>query len=237
MKKIFLLALLAMGTAEVRAQSIAAGTISLGGSIGYSRYTQKNSSTGGNGTAYSAETVGSQFSFSPSVGYFVADNLVVGLNLYYSSQRDGQTTYSPSSSFVLKDLDPRTQLRVGPYVQYYKMLTGQFGITGALSAGYQNTRYQNYNNYGSNIPVIYDYKGSGYYASLAPGLVFFPIPKLGLNASFGSLGYSRLSYDYPTSASGNNPAPKDYESTASDFGANFGLNQLVFGGTYYFGRN
>ena len=232
MKKFFLLGLLAIGAAEAQAQSIAAGTISLGGSIGYSQYTNKNSSQSSNGTTYSSETKGGQFNLSPSVGYFVADNLAVGLSLGYNSYRNSFTTYSPSSSFGLKELDPQTRLRVGPYVQYYKMLTEQFGIVGTLGAGYQNLRFQNYG--GSNNQTIFDYKASGYYAGLTPGIVFFPIPKLGLSASIGSLGYSRYNYDYPTGTA--SPVPANYESTSSDFGASFGLDQLQFGGTYYFGR-
>ena len=232
MKQFFLLAALALGAAEARAQSIAAGTVSLGGGIGYSSYTNKSSSQGFNGTPFSAETKGSQFSFSPSVGYFVADNLAIGLSLGYSSSRNGYTTYTPSSNFVPKELDPRTRLQVGPYVQYYKMLTEQFGVLGTLGAGYQNLRYQTYS--GNNNPVIVDYKASGYYASLTPGIVFFPIPKLGLTASIGSLGYSRFNNEYPERT--GTTAPQNYESTSSDFGASFGLNQLQFGGTYYIGR-
>jgi hypothetical protein len=232
MKQFFLTALLAVSSEEAWAQSIPAGTISLGGSIGYSQYTNKISSKSSSGTTYSSETKGSQFSFSPAAGYFVMDNLAVGLSLGYTATRDGSTTFSPSPGYGLKELDPRTRLQIGPYVQYYKMLTEQFGIVGTLSAGYQNLRYQDYS--GNNNQYIIDYKGGGYYAGIAPSIVFFPIPKLGLSASIGSLGYSRYSYDYPTGT--NSPAPASYESTSSDFGANFGLSQLQFGGTYYFGR-
>ena len=34
----------------------------------------------------------------------------------------------------------------------------------------------------------------------------------------------------------NSTAPPDYKNTNSNFGAFFGLSQLQFGGTYYFGR-
>jgi hypothetical protein len=228
MKKILLLALLVGSTQVGRAQSIAAGTISLGGSVGYSRTTNENTYTQGS-TTYTQETNSSQFSFTPSVGFFVKDNLAVGINAGYSAYRKPYVNYTPAPAVVRAELDPTTTLRLGAYVQYYKMLTEQFGIVGTLSGGYQSSRDSQYN---SN--VILEYKGSGYYAELTPSIIFFPIPKLGISASIGSLAYNRLNYDYPSSA--NNPAPNGYENTTSTFGARFGLDQLQFGGNYYFGR-
>jgi len=112
------------------------------------------------------------------------------------------------------------------------MISAQFGVTGTLGVGYQNRRISEYSN-NINNNVILEYKGSGYYAALTPGIVFFPIPKFGLSASLGSLGYSRYRYDFPT---GGGPAPAGYENTGSTFGASFGLDRLQLGGTYYFGR-
>lgn len=232
MKKTLLFAVLATATNWAQAQSIPAGTVSLGGNIGYGRSTSNNSSQGNSGNSFSRETTSSQFSFSPSAGYFALDNLAVGINLGYNAYREGYTTYSPSFGTVPKELDPRTRLQIGAFAQYYKMLTEQFGFTGMLGAGYQNQRFQDYG--GNNNPTVITFTGSGYYAALTPGIVFFPVPKLGLSASIGSLGYSRFSYDYPEGT--GTTAPKEYESTTSDFGASFGLNQLQFGGTYYFGR-
>ncbi|MDO7850958.1 hypothetical protein [Hymenobacter convexus] len=228
MKKTLLFALLAASTQLGHAQSIAAGTVSLGGSVGYNRSTNKTSSNQGS-TTYTQETTTSQFSFTPSVGYFVKDNLAIGINAGYSAYRKPYTSYTPAPAVVRAELDPTTTLRLGAYVQYYKMLTEQFGVLGTLSGGYQSSRDSQYN--GS---AIQEFKGSGYYAELTPGIIFFPIPKLGISASIGSLAYNRMSYDYPTSP--NNPAPAGYENTSSTFGARFGLDQLQFGGTYYFGR-
>ena len=231
MKKAFLFALLAAGTQAVQAQSIPAGTVSLGGSIGYSRYANNNSNSY-NGTTYTQETSNSQFNFSPSLGYFVADNLAIGINAGYSANRKSYTTYTPSSATVRAELDPTTNLRLGVFGQYYKMLTEQFGVLGTLGVGYQNMHDYNYSSNGSNA-LIQEYRASGYYAELTPGIIFFPIPKLGLSASVGSLAFNRLNYDYPTNAGAS---PTDYKSYATSFGASFGLSQLLFGGTYYFGR-
>lgn len=232
MKKFLLLALLAAGTEAAQAQSIPAGTISLGGSVGYSRFNYK-SNTSYNNTNYSTETNSSQFSFTPSVGYFLQDNLAVGLSLGYSANRRNYTTYSPSSNSVRAELDPTTTLRVGPYVQYYKMISEQFGVLGTLSGGYQNSHNYEYNGNNANASIV-EYKGSGYYADLTPGIIFFPIPKFGISASIGSLSFNRFNYDYPNTP--GNTAPSGYEAHSSSLGAGFGFDRLLFGGTYYIGR-
>ena len=59
-KKIFLLGLLTIGAAEARAQSISAGTISLGGSIGYNQF------SGNSNTVYSGNS-GLNYNFSNDI--------------------------------------------------------------------------------------------------------------------------------------------------------------------------
>ncbi|MCI1188418.1 hypothetical protein MON38_13390 [Hymenobacter sp. DH14] len=231
MKKTFLSLFLAAGVQLAQAQSIPAGTVSLGGSVGYSRSTSNNSGTS-NGTTYTNETTTSQFSLAPSVGYFVADNLAIGLTFSYQAFSKPYITYTPAPSVVRAQLDPTTTLRLGAYGQYYKMLTEQFGFLGTLGGGYQSMRDYAYTG-NSSSALISEFKASGYYAELTPGIVFFPIPKLGLTASIGSLAFNHLNYDYPTNSG---TAPSGYESKSSTFGASFGLSQLQFGGTYYFGR-
>jgi len=211
---------------------ISSGTISLGGSIGYNSNTSKTSSVTNNVT-YTSETKSSHFNFSPSVGYFLADNLELGLNFGYNSDRRNYTKYTPAPAVVRAELDPTTTIQIGPYVRYYNMLTDQFGVSGTLTAGFQRTKSYEYSNNSANA-LILENKGAGFYANLTPAIVFFPVPKFAMSASIGSLGYTRMSFDYPETP--NNPTPAGYENTFSTFGANFGLSQLSFGGTYYFGR-
>lgn len=235
MKKSFLMLALLGGTATAaQAQTaIPAGTISLGGGIGYSSHTTKEAATSSSGTAYSEEVTTSQFNFSPSVGYFIADNLAIGLQFGYFAMGKPKTTETPAPAVVLADLDAATTIKVGPYAQYYKMLSDQFGIVGTLGLGYQSNSDSEYGEDPTGKDVVQVTKGSGLYADLTPGVVFFPVPKFGISASIGGLGYSSMSYDYKTN---DGPAPSGYESKSSDFGLRFGLDQLNFGGTFYFGR-
>ena len=225
MKKYFFFALLAASTQVGHAQSIAAGTISLGGSIGYNSSTYKKEYKSGGNTSSNEETR-SQFQFSPSVGYFLADNLAIGLGLGYTSTKY-KVTYSGPGRTSPNPLDASTTLRVGPYVQYYKMLSEQFGVLGTLGAGYQSGFAPNYSD--NNPGRIIETKTSGYYAALTPGVIFFPIPKFGLSASIGNLGYEQANVKQSDDVDGES-------EKYSSFGASFGLSQLQFGGTYYFGR-
>ncbi|MDB5269862.1 MAG: hypothetical protein JWP58_2902 [Hymenobacter sp.] len=238
MKKTFILALLVAAAGTGHAQGIKAGTVSLGGSVGYNRSVSTQSAAYNaintpypSTYNYSNKYTNSQFTLAPAVGYFVADNFAIGAELTYFSQK--QTSSSSTNGgvgAVVPELDPNTSLRLGVYAQYYKMLGEQFGLIGTLGGGYQSSKSYNF----STSNGIVETTGNGYYAAITPGIVFFPIPKLGLSATMGALAFSHYSYDYPRSS--GTVAPTNYESKNDTFGANFGLSQLQFGGTYYFGR-
>ncbi|WP_156176029.1 outer membrane beta-barrel protein [Hymenobacter terrenus] len=160
------------------------------------------------------------------MGYFFADNLAIGLQLSYAATKSSVKFTGPGTSSP-NSLDAATQYRIGPYLQYYKMLSEQFGILGTLGAGYQNTFTPSYaSNLNNNI---IETKGNGFYAGITPGVIFFPVPKFGISASIGSLGYDQLNQE-------RNNDPDGTERKVSNFGARFGLSELLFGGTYYFGR-
>lgn len=213
MKKHFLwAALLSAGIGGVQAQTaISTGTVSLGGMVGYSRHTDDQPTASG-----PALYTDSQFQFLPGVGYFVADNLAIGLDCGYLIQK---RRFEGSGTSV--EVIPNKRLRAGAYVQYYKILTDQFGLLGMLGAGYQHRSSSGYTAIDPD-PLV-NAKRNGFYAQLTPGIIYFPTPQLGISASVGYLGYERMK----ASAS---------EYTESDLGADFGFDQLLFGGTYYFGH-
>jgi hypothetical protein len=206
--------------------AIKAGTVQLGGGINYSHNSEQVQSTSGN-TTYTDEYSNNTLVLAPYVGFFVADNLSIGLNLSYAASNQ-HYTYTPSPPNFNPDSPTTSQLRVGPYVQYYHMLTDQFGLTGTLGAGYEHDYRPGTTNGNSNTLAL---KSDGFYAGLTPGIVFFPVPKFSVGASVGGLNYSRLSVK-PDGANLSN----SYKDIASSFGANFGFSQLTFSGAFYFGR-
>ena len=226
MKSLFLLPALLLGAAPAAlAQSaIPAGTISLGGSIGYSRNSAEQAYTG-NGNTQSLTNAESEFRLTPSVGYFVADDLAIGLDLQYRAIGQSTKYKGANTPSNPTDPDPATELRVGPYVQRYKMLTDQFGILGTLGAGYYHAREEDFSNSGNSTET----KAKGFYTSLTPGIIYFPVPRFGISASMGNLGYTQATLE-------TSNMPSNTTFTISSLEANFGLDQLNFGGTYFFGR-
>jgi len=226
MKKSFSIVLLCATASIAHAQSpIKAGTVALGGSINYSHNSDEvSSNTGYRNGSYSSSYSNNILSLSPEASYFVSDNLSVGLSLNYSIQEISFSSSPNSGGTSYRDA---TSFRVGPFVRYYKMLTDQFGFTGTLGAGYEHDKQPAQT---SNSVAL---KSNGFYAALTPGVIFLPIPKLGIGASIGGLGYTRLNVEPETSATNTNSS---YTETASTFGASFGIAQLTFSGTYFFGR-
>ena len=244
MKHLILLAGLALGVKGLRAQGIAASTVSLGGSVRY-----YNSSNTSNNTAnssqypysnYSSENSGNQFVGMPAVSYFVVDNLAVGLNFSVSAVHQNTTQRTNAGAIAVLHDDIKTKtLSIGPFVQYYKMLIPQLGLTGQLGAGYQ--RIHDIRDSSQDIPVYYagyaESTGSGYYVDLTPGIIFLPIPRFGLSTSVGSLSFNRShSTGFSSYSTGGYTSERASDTKANNFGARFGLDYLVFGGTYYFGR-
>ena len=225
MKKSFSIFLLCAAASIAHAQSpIKAGTVALGGSINYSHNGDEVSSNSNYGYgSYSSSYSVNTLSLSPEASYFVADNLSVGVALNYSLQ---EVSFKSSPSTSGTSYRDATSLRLGPFVRYYRMLNDQFGFTGTLGAGYERDKQPSQTNTTNSVTLV----STGFYAALTPGVIFLPIPKLGIGASIGGLGYSRL--DIKPENSTNNT----YSETASTFGASFGLAQLTFSGTYFFGR-
>ncbi|HEY9006090.1 MAG TPA: porin family protein [Ohtaekwangia sp.] len=116
------------------------GSLMFGGGIGY---TSQRQETSGEDRKYS------QVEFSPSVGYFVIDNLSVGLDLSLSSSKtdDGFGGDDKVKTFL-----------AGPFVRYYKFTSNdkfaffgqagfQFGTTKTEPDGANETKSGTFNFY------------------------------------------------------------------------------------------
>jgi hypothetical protein len=155
MNKLFALAFLGLTSSIAHAQTtpLTKGRGLLSGSIGYQ----------------SVKSVGIEsqdlFNFTPTVGYFVADNLALGLN-------GNLQVYGGNSPFGRG----QNIYSVGPFARYYRFVGGsdKFALYGQGSVGYSH--YSGGYNLG--------------YLGITPGLAFFPIPRFGLEASLRGLSYS-----------------------------------------------
>ena len=231
---------LTIGVAQAQTE---AGKVLLNGRINYSQSTNESNTTGivtnPNGPN-SQKSKQSSFSFLPQIGFFVADNLAIGLSGSTSSTKQKQTQYyggpniTPSTSASIDEYETKA-LSVGPFVRYYKMASEKVGFYGQLAGGYQRLKQESSTTYtGVNPPNGYnsDFKSTGGFASLMPGFVFFPTEKIGLELTVGNLSYYKTK-GKPESTS---PGQSSYEGTSSSFAADFGLQYITAGISFHLGN-
>ncbi|MET4105888.1 outer membrane beta-barrel protein [Hymenobacter sp. UYP22] len=211
---------------------IAQGTKLLGGSVGYNRSTTTWNNSAAPVAQREYEQTSRSFNVSPQAGVFIADNLAAGVSIGYSSQKTTTPYYNYSSSSnpeVYQQTARSNTFSVAPYLRYYYMPTTAFGVFGHLSVNYNTSKSQT----ATTGPDQLDNSGrsNGFGIGITPTLVFFPIEKLGLELSFGGIGYGRS-----TSKLDATRTQAESKATSSSFGAGFGLNQLSLGASYYLGR-
>ncbi|WP_019946366.1 outer membrane beta-barrel protein [Hymenobacter aerophilus] len=235
MKKILFGALL-LSAATLSAQAqISAGTKLLTGSINYNQGKSEDNSTGTYNQA--SERKAKSFFFNPSVGYFVADNLALGVEGGLSLGRSTtDRSYNVpvgggfAGQFSREESEERTRtLSGGLFGRYYKFLGEKVALYGQLGGGYQNT-YSSRQILSQNVPFCSSGRQEGVYANLLPGVVFFPTNKLGLELQLQGISYSRL-----TEKNSGNSSVFNY--TSSNFNFGFGLSSLRLGISLYLGRN
>ncbi|PJJ48406.1 outer membrane protein with beta-barrel domain [Hymenobacter chitinivorans DSM 11115] len=228
MNKCICAAALLCGSALSAHAQIKAGTVLLGGGLNFSNARTESSSSPAIQTTKSKST---QFSLVPQAGYFLADNLMLGFEASYthsSSKQEGFDYLGTLNTFTGKG----NGYRLGPLVRYYKMVSDNAGFFGQVAAGYSSGHSETE---GTNSYAATD-KSKGGYAFLMPGFVYFPLPKLGLEATFGSVGYSKSTWE--SSATSFNPQEpaRTSKNTESGFGATFALSSLSLGAAFYLGR-
>jgi hypothetical protein len=162
MKKLFIaLAFLSAGSL-VQAQ-ISKGTLFFGGDFGI--LTTTDEFTGG-------EDKTTDISFGPKVGYFVADDLAAGIGLGITSSK-----YEPDGGGEITE----STFDILLFLKKFWMSSDEFGVTGALNVGIGSGKIDD----GTN-----EVEMSSMDINVSGGVIWFPIPVLGLTAEVGMLGMS-----------------------------------------------
>lgn len=163
--KIILAMLLCTGTAGFAQTS--SGTFALGGNIGFNGTRTQNS---GNDTKYS------QYNFGPSLGYFVADNMMVGADLNMSITRYNSDFNGYRQSSV----------NLSPYFRYYKFTSNeQFAFFGHFGFGFGVGSHKS----DGSDPT----KSRSFNMHVAPGFTWFPTKRWGIDIWTSILSFN--SYD------------------------------------------
>lgn len=108
---------------------------------------------------------------APEVGYFVSDNLAVGLGVFY--------TYSKFKPDEGRNVENNT-IGVNPYARYHFLNYGNFRMYGQLGFGY------------SYSSIDYDNSIHYFEIGLRPGIAYSLSDCFAINATFGYLGYDHF---------------------------------------------
>ncbi len=170
MKKILAVGILAFVAYYSQAQT-AKGNMMIGGSFGFGSTSYEGSPDKNN-----------FFSFSPSFGYFVSDNLAVGSGLSF--------THNSTSSGI--NQNSNNSFGLTPFVRYYKFTSNEkFAFFGQATLGISTYR----NESGTSVS-----KGTGMSFSVAPGFSYFFTNHWAMDLSLAGLGVSSSN---PNGASNN----------------------------------
>jgi hypothetical protein len=186
------------------------GKFLVGGGIGIESSASKfkNGSTTTDGTKYTS------YYITPSVGYFIAENLALGLTIGF-----GGTTYkTPASGFTPELKDKNPYFLIGPFGRYYKKFGDNFAIFGqaAIDFRFGKNKDESYN--GVNI-VTTETKVNSFNPNLRPGIVFFPYSKVGIEFLVGEIGYTHTVEKFPN----------DSKDRTGNFDFNFNLRSVQLG--------
>lgn len=157
----------------------------------------------------------------PGFAFFVKDKLAIGGTFSYNY-------YQNKSSFYDKDTyQKRHTVSVGPLARYYIPVSNRIAFFCQASLTYV-TGKENRKDL-TNISTVTVSSGdlSGGAFKIYPGLTFFATPKLGIELTFGDLGYETEKLD------------SDHDSLDkrdTSFGANFDFTNLGIGISLYLGR-
>lgn len=210
MKKIFAAALLCLLGSGAYAQT-STGSVELSGSIGFSTSTIDLSSS-------SSDQKFTNFRVEPSVGYFVADNLAVGVSLSYTSSKRQHENYY-GNDFEVKAEERVNTYFVAPYIRKYFPLGEKVALhtTGSLGLGksYSKTEYdhQMYTDFESETRVLK--------AAINPGITFFPTQNIGVSANFGSLYYLTSKNEQPGNETKIKNSEFNFDLSSGTFGLGF----------------
>ena len=165
------------------------------------------------------------YGFNMNFGWFLHDDLALGLKVGYSYSQDKEISTSEGYNFDIKtDL-----FRVGMFMRYYLELTRSisFFVEGSAVAGFGGIDAR----YVTDIEPPYTSSGNRFDLEVGfrPGLVIFINKGFAAELTVGFLGFS-----YSRQDTGNNPYDLEASETQLDFSMDVNLLRIQFGLAIYF---
>jgi len=227
MKKSVLFALLSFAFLCSNAQT-EQGKIFIGGQINFN--SQKTSNLD---SVLVTDYSNKGFQFIPNIGYFVANNFAIGINLDFGTSSSSQT-YVSNSPYTSTNSTTSVTYGGGVFARYYCKIADKFFFV--LNAGITYSTQPEKVTQSSNDPnsvYSYDYPANQNIQqhvtniTLAPGLTYFMTTKLGIQVNFGNLFYTN-------NTSKNTTITRDNHNNYQYSGVNLNSSTFNVGLNYYF---
>jgi outer membrane protein assembly factor BamA len=196
------------------------GNQTLGLNLGYtySKATEIPVDPASNGGISIQSSKTTTFNIGPSYSYFIANNLDLGVSLFYNNSTQATSQISPRATLS------NTNYGGSVFLRKYVLYNNKIGFRTGGSVGYSYNR--NKTDYQGNFSTNNtNYKGNVFTGGLLLDLVYYPTTKLGLAANIANATYSHGRVDNGLLTRG----------TTNDFNFNFINNGLVLSVFYTFG--
>ncbi len=194
------------------------GNVQIGGSIGYSRNTQDQSSPN-----QISSSINSSWSVLPNFGYFVTKTSSLGLGLGYDrfdqhwkiSDPDIVVIGQPRTLQTSENESSRNLFIIKPYYRLHKIVSESFVLFAEFNAFYGfGKREQTGNSVATEIDANgailssqttsssqFNEEQNTWGVGLNPGIIFFPAKHWGVELNVGLLGYAEVIGEQPSSSS------------------------------------
>lgn len=180
MKKILTLAMLSAFALAANAQTEKGKTIA-GGSIGYSNSKSNNDAT---------ESKQNSLTLLPSIGYFVKNNLALGLGIGYSRITEQN---SEKTQYLLNQKNTTDYFMISPFIRHYVNISDRFKFFSQFSVPMKWGNLESAT--GTTSPAVSvapasNSKTTSIGVSIEPGFAYFPTKRIGIQLSLDGLSYA-----------------------------------------------
>ena len=224
MKKVFLTIAMVAFAMAANAQFVISGQLGFNTTGGNTHF--ESVATGGNAFDYPA-TKTSNFTFAPSVGYMLNDNMQVGLGLMYVS--NATTNYGAIATYYAGQEDwmktKSSAFGVAPYFRYYFAQAGNFNFFCEATLTFLTSGRDHNHAYDNSVNPVIDVEADGPTAMSILDFSVVPGVNYKINDNFSADCYIDLAgLAYTRVATKNYGTPTDPDAlTSTDVNTSFGL--------------
>jgi opacity protein-like surface antigen len=150
----------------------------------------------------------SSFNFSPSVGYFVSENIAIGAMLKISSAENAEVEFP---GFGSGNVEKFSSFGADIFGRYYFTPADKFSLFAQAAVGFGSNTYEDGG----------EFKASTFGVNAGLGLSYFVSSNFAIEASWVGLGYNSFTFE-------------DADDSFNTFGLNGNLSNINLGLVYKF---